>query len=420
MSAVLETDVLIVGSGPAGGSLGVFLSRYGIDHVIVSKYGWTANTPRAHITNQRTMEILRDAGLEGEIALKGDAAGTDGQHRLLHQPRRRGVRPPPHLGHPPDPPGRIHAGEPRRSSATCRRTCWSRSWSAPPPSAARDQLQHGVPRRWSRTTTASPPRYGTGCPARVRDPREIPDRRRRRPQPGRRRHRPADGGPDGPRRPHEHRLPGRPLPNTSRTARAFSTGCCSRARTIGGIGLGLVRMVRPWNEWLIVWGYDIDAGPPAADRGRGDADRPQPDRRRGRSRSDSLDLALDRQQDVCVALFGRAGFLHGRRRAPPSAVQRPRLQHLDPGRLQPRLEAGARRSQGKADPALLDSYNAERAPVGEADRHPGQQSRSASSARSSRPLGVLSDRRRGPSRSRPIWRRASGDPRGRRAAAQAV
>jgi 2,4-dichlorophenol 6-monooxygenase len=31
---------------------------------------------------------------------------------------------------------------------------------------------------------------------------------------------------------------------------------------IGGIGMGLVRMVRPWNEWLIVWGYDIDGPPP--------------------------------------------------------------------------------------------------------------------------------------------------------------
>ena len=31
---------------------------------------------------------------------------------------------------------------------------------------------------------------------------------------------------------------------------------------VGGIGMGLVRMVRPWNEWLILWGYDIAAGPP--------------------------------------------------------------------------------------------------------------------------------------------------------------
>ncbi|MFD0391882.1 FAD-dependent monooxygenase [Streptomyces nogalater] len=33
----------------------------------------------------------------------------------------------------------------------------------------------------------------------------------------------------------------------------------------GGIGMGLVRMVRPWNEWLLVWGYDIEQPPPAVD-----------------------------------------------------------------------------------------------------------------------------------------------------------
>src|SRR5712675_1371583 len=34
---------------------------------------------------------------------------------------------------------------------------------------------------------------------------------------------------------------------------------------VGGIGMGLVRMVRPWNEWLIVWGYDINQPPPNVD-----------------------------------------------------------------------------------------------------------------------------------------------------------
>ncbi len=32
--------------------------------------------------------------------------------------------------------------------------------------------------------------------------------------------------------------------------------------TVGGIGAGLVRCVRPWNQWLIVWGYDVEAGAP--------------------------------------------------------------------------------------------------------------------------------------------------------------
>src|SRR5699024_2999736 len=31
---------------------------------------------------------------------------------------------------------------------------------------------------------------------------------------------------------------------------------------IGGIGAGLVQMVRPWNEWLITWGFDISEGVP--------------------------------------------------------------------------------------------------------------------------------------------------------------
>src|SRR5438552_4191608 len=34
---------------------------------------------------------------------------------------------------------------------------------------------------------------------------------------------------------------------------------------VGGIGAGLVRMVHPWNEWLIVWGYDINDEPPVVD-----------------------------------------------------------------------------------------------------------------------------------------------------------
>ncbi len=34
--------------------------------MVVNHYRWLANTPRAHITNQRTMEVLRDLGHEVE------------------------------------------------------------------------------------------------------------------------------------------------------------------------------------------------------------------------------------------------------------------------------------------------------------------------------------------------------------------
>ena len=68
---MIETDVLIVGSGPAGSSSALFLSTYGVENLVITKYRWTANTPRAHITNQRAVEIMRDMGLEGEIKAKG-------------------------------------------------------------------------------------------------------------------------------------------------------------------------------------------------------------------------------------------------------------------------------------------------------------------------------------------------------------
>ena len=67
MSTVVETDVLIVGSGPAGASAALALSTYGVPNIVVTRYASLADTPRAHITNQRTMEVLRDLGVEQEV-----------------------------------------------------------------------------------------------------------------------------------------------------------------------------------------------------------------------------------------------------------------------------------------------------------------------------------------------------------------
>ncbi len=79
---------------------------------------------------------------------------------------------------------------------------------------------------------------------------------------GRRGRRAADGRPDGRGGQHQHRLRRGPERSTPRTAPPPSTGCSRPAPTVGGIGAGLVRCVRPWNEWLIVWGYDVSAGAP--------------------------------------------------------------------------------------------------------------------------------------------------------------
>jgi 2-polyprenyl-6-methoxyphenol hydroxylase-like FAD-dependent oxidoreductase len=78
--AYIRTDVgvLIVGGGPSGASTALFLARYGIPSLVISKHRSTANTPRAHIFNQRAMEALRDAGLEEILR----PMTSDGRHMM--------------------------------------------------------------------------------------------------------------------------------------------------------------------------------------------------------------------------------------------------------------------------------------------------------------------------------------------------
>lgn len=61
------TDVLVVGAGPAGLTAAAFLAQAGIPAITLSRYSGTAPQPRASFTNQRTMEVFRDLGIEDEI-----------------------------------------------------------------------------------------------------------------------------------------------------------------------------------------------------------------------------------------------------------------------------------------------------------------------------------------------------------------
>ena len=64
---VFDTDVLVVGAGPAGLTASALLARAGVKTIGITKYPGTADSPRAHITNQRTAEVLRDLGVEDHL-----------------------------------------------------------------------------------------------------------------------------------------------------------------------------------------------------------------------------------------------------------------------------------------------------------------------------------------------------------------
>lgn len=69
----LVTEVLVVGAGPTGASAAVFLARHGVKVVLIARNSVVSDTPRAHITNARTMEILRNIGLEDACYAKASA-----------------------------------------------------------------------------------------------------------------------------------------------------------------------------------------------------------------------------------------------------------------------------------------------------------------------------------------------------------
>jgi len=66
--------VLIVGGGGAGLTASMLMARLGVDHLLVNARPETSDLPKAHVLNQRAMEILDDVGVADAIASRSTPA----------------------------------------------------------------------------------------------------------------------------------------------------------------------------------------------------------------------------------------------------------------------------------------------------------------------------------------------------------
>ncbi|MFI2203295.1 FAD-dependent oxidoreductase [Streptomyces sp. NPDC020192] len=357
-----DTDVLVVGSGPAGGSAALALATYGIRTLLVTKYGWLANTPRAHITNQRTMEVLRDLGVESEALTFGSPSHLMGDTVLCTSLTGQEI-------------GRIRSWGTGPASATeyaskspCEMIDLPQTYLEP--ILASNAASRGAKVRFD-TEFIGFTQDADGVTASLRDRvrgDEFTVRAR------------YLIGADGGRSTVAEQLG---LPFDGRMAKAGSMNivfkadltryCAHRPSVLywvlrpgaetGGIGMGLVRMVRPWNEWLLVWGYDIEQPPPEVDEKAarqivrdlvGDPDLPV--------EITSTSLWTVNHSYATVYSSGRV-FCTGDavHRHPPSNGLGSNTSVQDSYNLAWKLAMVIR---GEAGEALLDSYTAERAPVG--------------------------------------------------------
>lgn len=261
---MVETDVLVVGSGPAGASASLALSSLGVANVVVTRHRWLANTPRAHITNQRAMEIFRDLGVEEDVIAKATPRHLMGNNVFCESLTGEEL-------------GRLYSwgNHPSRqadydlASPTAHCDC---PQDLLEPILIGAAAARGAQVRFF-TEYLSLKQDADGVTAMVRDRadgREYPIRAKYLLG--------ADGG-------NSKVAADIGIPIKGKMGVAGSINIVFHAdlsryvahrpsvlywvlqpgSDIGGIGMGLVRMVRTWNEWLIVWGYDINQPPPKVD-----------------------------------------------------------------------------------------------------------------------------------------------------------
>ena len=360
---VVETDVVVVGSGPAGASAALFLSTLGVDNIMITKYRWTANTPRAHITNQRTMEVFRDVGVEEQVLAEATPHELMGDTVFCTSIAGEEI-------------GRILTwGTHPAREGDYRLASPSLNCDIPQtylePILVRNATVRGTQSRFS-TEYLSHEQDADGVTVTVRDrlTGTTYDIRAK-----------YLIGADGARSAVAADLD---LPMRGQMDVAGSMNITFRAdltelvghrpsvlywviqpgADVGGIGAGLVRMVRPWTEWLIVWGYDISQPPPQVDEAAATAIVRNlvgvPDLEveiTGTSLWGNNEQYATSLQKGRVFCAGDAVHKH-----PPSNGLGSNTSIQDSYNLAWKLAAVLR---GQAGPELLDTYTVERAPVAE-------------------------------------------------------
>jgi 2,4-dichlorophenol 6-monooxygenase len=357
----VETDVLIVGSGPAGGAAALSLATLGVPNIMITKYRWTANTPRAHITNQRAMEIFRDLGVEDQVLADATPHELVGDTVFCTSIAGEEI-------------GRI------------------KTWGTHPAREADYQLASpclicDIPQTYlepilvkNATARGTQTRFSTEYLSHAQDDDGVTTTVRDR----------LTGatyairskyliGADGARSLVAEHLG---LPYEGEMDIAGSMNITFRAdisakvatrpsvlywviqpgSNVGGIGAGLVRMIRPWNEWLIVWGYDISQPPPTVDAAKATEIvrnlLGMPDLEveiTGTSLWGNNEMYATHLQRQRVFAAGDAVHRH-----PPSNGLGSNTSVQDSYNLAWKLAAVLR---GQAGPGLLETYSQERAPV---------------------------------------------------------
>jgi 2,4-dichlorophenol 6-monooxygenase len=358
----LETDVLVIGSGPAGAGAALALASLGVPHLVITKYRWTANTPRAHITNQRTVEIFRDLGIEDDVLAQGTEHALMGDTVFCTSLAGDEI-------------GRVRTWgtHPAREADY---TMASPSPNCDIPQTILEPILIGhAASRGSRirfdTEYLGLTQDAGGVTVRVRDRvTEQEFRIRAKYVLG------ADGG-----RSAVAEDIGLPFEGEMDLAGSMNIvfhadlsayvehrpsilyWILQPGSDIGGIGMGVVRMVRPWNEWLTIWGYDIDQPPPDVDDEMATrivhelvGDDTIPVTIRSTSLWGNNKMYATSYRAGRVFCMGDAVHRH-----PPSNGLGSNTSIQDAYNLAWKLAYVLR---GQAGERLLDSYDAERAPIG--------------------------------------------------------